>query len=447
MSTWRLCAGMLILLCACRLASGQGYIWIALTPEEAIQSVRAFEGNPLLALTMTDLPDPMPSNNHTSSQECYILESNGYTYFAGKYSASRMSRFDKSFDDYETYYGQPYDTAALAAQVRPVGELLAIATAFMNAHYAHPAILNGIETMPRTGALISGQATTFVKSYEFTFFQSLAGGARGPSACTVEVDAIRGKIVSYFSHYYPVLISVVPQLTPEQAVNAFFAQLNVAQGQPTALRMLGVSRPDALGVETLYYGFDFDGMMPGDRGVSHYIGSVDANTGEPLSYGIIHGTNDAKPKPGFLNWRRAPATAPRQVYKTCLLRQNGIDVKPAYTPLMIEGEPCLYVGYLCAGWAGVRMTYDASTRTVSLTGGNRSVALRALSVGWLLNGRRVMAKRSPILVHGRLYIPLEIAQRVLPFPLSFSKGENAVRFSTAAAPAGKASPRSVGAKL
>jgi hypothetical protein len=222
-------------------ASGQIPGLHSLSDTEVLALVRAFEGDPALPVRLISRP---AVGSLFDPHEVYKLEAGHYSYHARD---GILARYDETFGDKAAFYGQNPDPELLKTQAMSQEDAHKIALRFMEAHYPEPSLLGSLHVYSREH--MSGK---FIEMYNFDFRQDLGHGllghgVLGPSFCTVDVDAVKGEVVNYFSSHFPVLISPTPRLSPQQAMEAAMETLLFAPGQPGEVNELVVSKPDALG--------------------------------------------------------------------------------------------------------------------------------------------------------------------------------------------------------
>jgi hypothetical protein len=420
-----------ILLTAGAATLAQGYTWENLTENDAIQVVRDFEGDPNLnvssdGLSVMDFEDPAMF----AQTEEYQLHANGYSYHVSRYTRYRFSRQDEAFGpDYSEFYGQPYDPYTLAGQVMPQADAEAIAISYMQAHFPAPQILTQHTVRPRYPGRVMDPDPHFIQYYTVDFVQDCGDGVVGPSFCQVDVDSVHGRIVGYGQAYYPVLVPTVPGLTGEQATAAAMNVLLTEPGTPETVDNLYVSHPDALGVEHLVYSLKFTGIGPAYPTPETYFCHVDAFNGAVLGWDIImsaragtHG--DRNTLATQCRTRKGPRAS---TCRTLAVSLNGKRSNLSYPPLIVTDRPFMYVGYLCYGTADVKLRYK-NREHITVTGTTRQMVFNLNSRAYRLNGQTRKLPAKPVIVNGRCYVPLEAAQAVLPFRISYDAKACVVRF-------------------
>jgi len=412
-------------------AYGQGYIWVNQTSADAISAVRAFEGNPVLNVTITSMPDGTPAASYLTRHDDYTLAAGVYQYRVCKYTLDFFSRRDLTFDDDSTFYGQPYDPNVLTLQAMSQANAQTIAQAFLSSHYPAPQLLQLLTVSSTYGAKINYNDADFIQTYEFRFDQDCGNGVLGPSSCLVKVDTILGKVVGYYSRRFPVLVSTTPVLSGNQAMAAVFTNLQVVGGQPLRIDGLAVSLPDAFGVEQLTYSLLFAGGVSGSSVMSEYSASVNATTGDVLGYSIINSMTLPKPSPQFDHFTvpQIPPKKQSRVQRLGAIKDHW-KTQLTYPPLLIGGQPYLYIGYLGYGSVQTSLRYHAFNRKVILTTPDRQVIFQVASRRYTLHGELRRMAAPPILVNNRCYVPLEVAEGLMPFSLHYEVKTAVVRFES-----------------
>lgn len=418
----------LVLLSDVSTALAQGHTWEDLTEEDAVRVVREFESDPLLEVTPDELEvaEIVDPSMFAQSAE-FRLHANGFEYTISRYTRHRFSRHSETFGlDNDAFYGQPYDPYALAGQAMPPENAEAIAIAFMQAHFPDPQILTRRTVTPRGIGEMLDPDPHFTSYYAVDFQQDCGGGVSGPSFCHVEVDSVFGRVIGFIQAYYPVLVSTVPELTGEQATIAAMNAMLSQPGTPETVESLSVTHPDALGIERLAYHLSFTGLGPAYPTEETYVCTVDAQTGGVLNWDIVMGTRrrpGASGAGGFRfghRLRRAPPLA------SAAVEIGGRVTLLAYPPLLLEGRPYLYVGYLAYGLPGARARY-CGRRDIRVSGAGRDLRFSVESATCRINGSKVTLSAKPVILSGRCYVPLEAARGVLPLRVSYDARARRVR--------------------
>ena len=422
------CLALAALVAFSRTAIGQSYQWQSLTASDAIAAVQTFEGNPTLPVTVTEAP--LPSPNGPDPTNGYELSAGGYDYDVCEFTANVFDRDDPLFSDRDNYYGQPYDPAALQQQAMSQQSAQAIAQDFMQAHYPDPSILTGPDVSTDLNT-----DSSFTASYTFRYYQDCGGGVRGPSLCSVTVDLVKGEVVLYTSSYFPVLVSITPSLTGDQAIAAAMNSLQITNGTPGQVTGMGITKPDPLGAEELTYAVTFIGQGPSDSFPEDYVAIVDANTGAVLDSDItsaLQPSHHAKPPPyiktqAFERLRARVARRMSAPGQPLSFLWGEHKVRLACPPLLIGGVPYVYVGYLCSSGHGGRARMGGHHRvTLSLAGQRATFSIG--SARWTLNGGSREMSGPARNVSARCYIPLAAA-RVIDPALSYDAADHAVAYA------------------
>lgn len=423
----------------------QGYAWHPVTQEEAVQAVRHFEANPSLDFKVTrsvteDTTQPgkwrlvphtrgIPSGNDLLCS--YSLSAGRYQYGVNYYTEDEFSRTDTSFFDADKFYGQPYDPAILKPLVMSEGSAQVIAQAFVSSHYPEPARLNKVSVKPDFGGQGDvPESLRFIHSYQFSFDQDCGNGVMAPAGCYVEVDAIRGQVISFVGIHYPVLISSVPRFTGDETMAIAMNALDISDGVPDKVEATGISKPDSMGQETLYHHVTFSGRQAGAIGYQRYYVAVDANTGEIEHWGIANGIVKSPAKPAsaaFVLLRANMAKKPASAGTSLKLTTKAGQVSLNYPPLAIHGEAYLYANYLCEGVPDAKISTKLGEQ-IDITSKSRQVSLRLNSQSYRVNGQARQMSAKPVLLNGRCYVPLDVVQTVLGGKWSYDAKAKTVRY-------------------
>ena len=423
----------------------QGYAWHPVTPKEAAQAVRRFEANPSLSFKLTpavteDTTQPgkwrivphttgIPSRNDLLCS--YNLSAGRYQYDVNYYTEDEFSRIDTSFFDAEKFYGQPYDPAVLKPLAMSESSAQIIAQAFMNSHYPEPARLNKMSIKPNFGGRGDvSESLRFVHSYQFSFNQDCGNGVMAPAGCYVEVDTVRGQVISFVGTHYPVLISPLPKLTGDEAMAIAMNALGISDGVPNKVEATGISGPDSMGQEILYHDVTFDGKRAGDSIYQRYYVVVDANTGEIQHWDIANGIVKRPTEPAsaaFVLLRANMAKKPASAGTSLKLTTKAGQVSLNYPPLAIHGEAYLYANYLCEGVPDAKISTKLGEQ-IDITSKSRQVSLRLNSQSYRVNGQARQMSAKPVLLNGRCYVPLDVVQTVLGGKWSYDAKAQTVRY-------------------
>lgn len=421
----------------------QGYIWHTVTPTEAARAVRDFEAKPNLALKITyPVTEPQLGEGeakiipHTKSLLSemdlltgYSLASGRYQYSVNYYSSDEFGFVDTFYAYPDKFYGQHYDPIMFKSMVMSEMSAQAIAQAYLNRHYPEPALLNKLTVTPDYGS--QGDETAdqrFIHSYQFTFQQDCGNGVMAPNGCFIEVDTIKGQIIIFTYGHYPVLISPIPQLTGEQAMSAAMNALNITDGVPIAVDRVGISKPDGMGEEGLYYGVTFYGVRNGGRG--NYYATVNGNTGELRNWDISHSIA-IKPKTPvssvFSLLRVQMAKKPKSVGQPLKLMRETTPINLNCPLLGVAGKAFMYAGYLTYDSPGGKMTVG-SDKQITVSGPKRRTTFNISSREYRSNGQTKRMSTKPILINDRCYVPLDVMQTVLGGKWSYDAKTQTVRY-------------------
>ena len=404
----------------CPAAKAQSYRWQSLTSDDAIQVVRSFEGNQTLAVTVIAMPPSSP--NGPAANIGYTLATAGNTYKVCQFTPNQLSRFTDLFADVTQYYGQPYDASALQQQGMSRASAQAIADAFVQSRYPSPSILSS-----PTVSLFFNLDPAFTATYTFRYNQDCGNGVYGPSFCEVTVDTVKGQVVYFGESYFPVLISTTPALTGDQATAAAMNSLQISGGVPGQVTLTGISKPDPLGAESLYYELTFVGQAPTDTFPEDYVATVDANNGNVLDDSITAALGPRprlKPSPAFLKLRARIAAKMARDGKRLDFRWNGRPTRVNYPPRLIHGRVYFYSGYLSherpsspsilhPGKKVLPGSGQGETETVTVGRGRQSARFVVGSRRWQLNGRTLESPAPALMVGGKCYVSMEVARRLL----------------------------------
>ncbi|MCC6442811.1 MAG: hypothetical protein IT210_05065 [Armatimonadetes bacterium] len=240
-----------------------------------------------------------------------------------------------------------------------------------------------------------------------------------------------GKVVEYLASYFPILISTAPGLTGEQAMTSAMNALLDVPGEPGTVEELFVAQPDALGLERLVYRLTFTGVGVADHTDSNtYVAMVDAFDGSVYYWDIrmglptksngasIAGAHTVRPIKKFLPTSKSPVVI-----------WNGRKVSLGYPPILADDLPYIYIGYLCYGAPGSKLVYR-NRKQVVIAGGGRYLVFSLNSRWYQINNRKQRMPAKPVIVKGRCYVPLEVAQKVLPFRIRYEAKGRQVCFDS-----------------
>ena len=131
----------------------------------------------------------------------------------------------------------------------------------------------------------------FTRTYNFTFLQDLGNGVLGPDYCAIHVDTVKGQVVFYSGiSGFPVLISPVPDLSPEQAMQIAMQSILLQPGNPGEVEQLGIIKPDMMGGQRLIYVLYFNGIgLASPDQATGYVAMVDAHDGTVFDWDTLQG--------------------------------------------------------------------------------------------------------------------------------------------------------------
>ena len=431
-------------------ANAQSYVWQRLSPSDAIQQVKSFEGNSSLAVSvMSPSPAVYPltisvtqtpaANDIPAPNIGYSLTTGHYDYRVCAFSHDMFTRSDNLFYmNKPLFYGQPYDTNVLAPLAMSQSAAQTIAHTYMTAHYPHPELLTQMTVSPEfAGTKFSSTDADFIEAYRFSFYQQSSNGVEGPGNCVVDVDTVEGRIVHYYACSFPLLINPVPSLTSAQATASAMNALNVAQGVPAPSTGMDIGWPDALGNETVVYYVKFSGipLPPGQTDptgyyAQDYVATVDAFAGNVFfssSLMSIGGGSNKNSSPSF-NALRARmksiiGNSPQEI--KCLWA--GKEVKLNHPAYMIGGKPYLHASALCYGLADAKLN-TGGNHWYAVTSTKRNISFNLKSYNYLFNGKPYRLSTKPILLNGQCYVPLEMLRHTVPNLVAYSASANELQF-------------------
>ena len=430
----------------------QGYVWHTVTPEDAAKAVREFKAKPELALKVmfptTEPPqaDPISESHaknavariipHTDSLPSendllcsYSINDGRYQYSVNYYSLDEFGFLDTFIAYPDKFYGQHYDPIAFKSMVMSETSAQAIAQDYMRCHYPEPALLNKLTVTPNYGSQGDEPADQrFIHSYQFSFDQDCGGGVMAPAGCFIEVDTIKGQIIIFTYGHYPVLISPIPKLTGQEAISAAMNALNITDGVPGAVDRVGISKPDGMGEEGLYYGVTFYGVRNGEKG--NYYATVNGNTGELTRWDISHSIA-IKPKTPvssvFSLLRVQMAKKPKSVGQPLKLMRETTPINLNCPLLGVVGKAFMYAGYLTYNSPGGKMTAGRDKR-ITISGPTRRTTFNITSRDYSFNGKTKQMSTKPILINDRCYVPLDVMQTVLGGKWNYDAKAKTVRY-------------------
>jgi hypothetical protein len=445
----------LILICTLlpHIVFAQGYTWQALSVNDAMQSVRAFEGNSNLALTV--LYSPTLANVQPGIETPYRFQSNRYEYRICAFCSTSFSRDDITFtSNKDIFYGQTYDNDALATKSMSQSSAQAIATAFMQSHYPNSSVLTLLTVKPHIAFKASGPQSDFIDTYEFDFDQDCGNGVLGPSNCSIEVDTVNGQIVSYGANYFPVLISTVPALTQNYVMATAMNMMQIQNGQPGTVDGLAVSFPDAFGVEHLVYDLTFSGIGPAfgstlpydedhifylppntstiyPQADQDYSAFIDANSGRVIHWSIfLSGDNKKKSQAKYDNLIRSLRNTIEKrttTAKPLCFQWSHTVAMLNYPPYLVGKKPYMCLTYLSYGVSGVKITITQA-KQVAVASLERQVSLSLNSQSYQVNSQPKKMSSKPIILNGRCYVPMDVMQTVLGGKWSYEAKAQTVRY-------------------
>jgi hypothetical protein len=401
------------------------------TPDGAITVARQWAGSPNLSLTLTGVQ----TDDECFGADYYVLDApDSQRFKVGCHTGQVWQWRNRSLLEAQAQsYNQRQQPVVDAAQIAQ------IAAEFAAAHYPNFAAFN----MQQEDA----------EDHTVTFCSVLANGARFTgNRCFVQVNEYTGDVMGYGAITTgAVTISTTPVLAAAQAESAALgwlaADLNVGVAFTTGPSALYVT-VDPLGQQRLIW------YVPAATSAdpnytlaawiqNEYLGAgavdvyVDANTGEVVrrvAYLGAPGSRVTAPA----HWRTRTLrnrkdtgrrmVGIRKAEPTLRLSACNRDVPlPAYPPIAIGRHVYIYAGYL--RWSGNKMPLRYGRGgVVSLATPLGRAEFRPRHLTFVLNGHLRSLSVPPIVRNGRCYVPLEAAQAVLPFRISYDAKARVVRF-------------------
>lgn len=284
------------------------------------------------------------------------------------------------------------------------------------------------------------------------------GGYSWVNLCVVWVDEFTGQVAKYVGvNRGPVTVSLQPTLTAEEAeaiaFNTYAGDPDVAvvfTDGPSELHVMLDSLRQQRLVWVVYTVVSDDPNMTAEQweadgytGATGWNVAVDAHNGEVIWHEALLGGDDSKKRPANWRSRRVRFTAPRQTRRgpsaeDLLHRQRPrvlIDGREApnvaYPPLARNGAAYWYVGYLRSPLWRMRVGYLAGRATVVAADGRKAV-IDTRSGEVSIDGVRVAGKHRPLVMKGRLYLPLALWERLTGNRFEWVAAQNALVISVRA---------------
>ena len=113
--------------------------------------------------------------------------------------------------------------------------------------------------------------------------------------------------------------------------------------------------------------------------------------------------------------------------KPLLVAWASKNVRLTYPPLLMQGKPYLYAGYLCSGIPCAKVV-NGGAKGFAVLGRNRQVLIQPGAKTYHLNGKARQMSTRAVLVDGDCYVPLDVMKAVLPFPIRYDAKARTVRF-------------------
>jgi hypothetical protein len=435
----KLCVLCLLICCASGAALGQLYQWTDMTTEEAIQAIKDFEGNQSLEVTVVSGPEGDHPDDIWLGLYKYKLTTGGYEY---ELTDGQMSRNDVVWGNDEQFYDGETDPEVLKTRMLSESETEGIAIAFMNAHYPEPSALNPVPTMSSPGS-----DNGFCTDRSYFFAQQHPGDVRGPGGCQVGIDTVFGRVISFHSTHFPVLISIQPTLTPEQAAASAVGIMSMTDATLEGAGSLFIYWPDPWGQERLLYSLNISGIPPydasdwadlwvlptgvkpedmpeitiGDTEGCTYIVQVDAHDGNVLDWGVLSGLSEGTGKP------IKPTIAKH--YPSLSMKLDGKPMRLTSPPVLIGKHPFIGARYLCHGDAKARLA-GKDNNTFLLTREGKEFVFTLDSPEYTADGNKNKLPGRPQVVNGRLFVPVEAMKGVLGWNVTYDSKSKTVLVST-----------------
>lgn len=398
----------LCVLCGWGTIASAQYVWQYVTPEQAVQKVREIlgEGNN----APVEVKHIAPPSARPGIDVEHMLECNQRRFLICAYNINHWSWL-WNYSSQE-FYDEPLSEEMLLR--RAIGEerALAIARSYMQAHYPFPELLNHVEV--RKSAWFGNAPAKYI----VYFWQRFPNSVYGPSRCIVDVDVVYGRVTHVISIYYPVLVSINPALTADQAFAAAAQQLQLSNPEAGSLYGIRVTPPDPFGWETLAYELTIYGSDE-ERGRLGYACLVDGFTGALLWWDILMGSSSGKTRP-----IRAQTAIPG---KSLQVEWNGQKLPLNRPAIDIGGQAYLWAGYLADRGKPGSLRWDQSGR-LFITG--RGVMLQKGSSEYQMRGKTFRTSAPIRVIGGRLYVPQDIVEQILGARVHYDRAKRLVTIRT-----------------
>jgi hypothetical protein len=403
---------VLAVLCSPTAASAaqRWYRWPGCTLEQAREVVREFEGRPDLQFTAERCGDALDEFTREPLDfvlsRCWWLVAETRRYGVSAYDPQYFWMTDDQwFEDPQAFYGGPHDEDTLRQRVMSRDQAKAVADDFARAHYAGFDRLNASASSAFPGGACGDEG--WAQVYRFEYRLRLPGEVATPVGCTVEVDAVFGRIVGYMQTRLPILVDTKPLLTPRQAglaaINALIAHEGFVEERCAELC---VTAPDALGLERLIWWVrisGFENLSP-EMWEARFDVAVDAHTGDVVYWERLLGCLVVDPADTI---EPKPDAGPKL---RLLLSRSGALVQAVYPPISAAGRTYLYL--LNLPGLGAEMELLSAGRAMLKTA--RATGYVDAKRGILtLNDRPFLRYGRPLIIRGRTYVPLDFARRLL----------------------------------
>jgi hypothetical protein len=161
----------------------------------------------------------------------------------------------------ERFYGA--DFQRLLASGQRVSRASAFATAKFYAleHFRNSKMLNGIRLRKPYDIKVDGSGRSKITVYPFQFYYDPGGISISPCRCTVFVDSLAGRVVSYVEQDTSITTSPKPSISIDKAESSALRSL-VVDGKEPQVKELDILDPDLNGEEKLAYLVTFSGKGP-----------------------------------------------------------------------------------------------------------------------------------------------------------------------------------------
>ncbi len=400
------CILVLCALCCWGTVASAQYVWQYVTREQAVQKVRDILGEG--SNTPIEVKYIAPPSARPGIDVHHVLECNRRQFHICAYSINDWAWFWLYTD--KEFYDEPLSEEMLLRRAIGEEQAVAIARSYMQAHYPFPELLNHVEVRKFGGI---GRAPT---EYTVYFWQRFPNGVYGPSFCRVDVDVVYGRITDAHCRHYPVMVGINPALNAEQAFAAAAQQLQLSSPEAGSLYGIRVTPPDPFGWETLAYELTVYGWEEGHGRVG-YACLVDGFTGALLWSDMLMGVPSGKTRPV-----RAQAVVPG---RSLQVEWDGQRIHLNRPAIDIGGQAYLWAGYLADRGKRGSLRWEQSGKAL-LAGRGGTAVLQKGSREYQVNGKVLQASAPACVVGGRLYVPLDVVERVLRAQVRYERAKRLV---------------------